>query len=128
MNCINTITSTSNTLKNFLLNKISHSSYIKKIFNEKEEIINTIFSSYVEPLLKNINHPALLQERKLNLDAASYEKNDANAYKPSAKREIDLQDRDLYWPTSIKDRIQWFTFITIMKHTENDLKPSCLVS
>ena len=36
-------------------------------------IIN-IFSAYVVPLLKDINHPALLQEWKLNLDAESYEK------------------------------------------------------
>ena len=34
-------------------------------------IIN-IFSAYVVPPLKDINHPALLQERKLNLDAAAY--------------------------------------------------------
>ena len=37
-------------------------------------IIN-IFSEYVEPLLKDINHPALLQEWKLNIDAAAYENN-----------------------------------------------------
>ena len=41
-------------------------------------IIN-IFSAYVVPLLKYINHPALIQEFKLNLDAAAYEKHiDAN--------------------------------------------------
>ena len=72
--CINTIPSRSNTLKKLLLNKILHYSYIKIEFNEKEEIINTIFSSYVEPLLKDINHPALLQECKLNPSDAAYEK------------------------------------------------------
>ena len=37
-------------------------------------------------MLKDINHPALLQERKLNLDAAEYEKHiDANLYKTSEK-------------------------------------------
>ena len=55
-------------------------------------------------------------------------KNYANVYKPSAKREIDRQDSDLYWSPLINDTIQWFTFITIMEHTENDLKPSWLVS
>ena len=35
-------------------------------------IIN-IFSAYVVPLLKDINHPALLQEQKLNIDTAEYE-------------------------------------------------------
>ena len=49
-------------------------------------IIN-IFSAYVVPLLKDINHPALLQEWKLNLDAAAYEKYiDANMSKPSDKK------------------------------------------
>ena len=49
-------------------------------------IIN-IFSAYVVPLLKYINHPAFLQEWKLNLDAAAYEKNiDANLSKTSDKK------------------------------------------
>ena len=46
-------------------------------------IIN-IFSAYVEPLLKYINYPALLQKRKLNPDALECKNNiDANLYKPS---------------------------------------------
>ena len=36
-------------------------------------MIVKIFSAYVVPLLKDINHPALLQEWKLNIDAAEYE-------------------------------------------------------
>ena len=84
MTCMNTITSTSGTLKKLLLNKNLHYSYIKKEFNEKEEIINNIFSSYDEPLLKYINHPALLQEWKLNLYAVAFEKKIyANVYKPT---------------------------------------------
>ena len=47
-------------------------------------MILNIFSAYVEPLLKDINHPEFLQECKLNLDAAEYKENiDANLYKPS---------------------------------------------
>ena len=43
-----------------------------------------IFSTYVVPLLKDINYPTLIQERKLNLDAVAYERNiDANLSKPS---------------------------------------------
>ena len=34
-----------------------------------------IFIAYVEPLLKDINNTALIQEWKLNFDAAEYEKN-----------------------------------------------------
>ena len=49
-------------------------------------MINNIFSAYVEPLVKYINYPALLQEQKINLDAVEYKINvDANLYKTSEK-------------------------------------------
>ena len=49
-------------------------------------IIN-ICSAYVLPLLKYINYTELLQEWKLNIDAAAYEKNiDVNLSKPSDKK------------------------------------------
>ena len=49
-------------------------------------MIIKIFSAYVAPLLKDINHPAFLQEWKLNLDAEAYEHNiDANISKPYNK-------------------------------------------
>ena len=49
----------------------------------------TIFSTYVAPQIKEIHHPALLQEWKLNLDAAEYKKNmKANMYKPSEKKKF----------------------------------------
>ena len=44
--------------------------------------------------------------------------------KPSDKKEIYYHDSDLYWPTTIKDQIQWFPFITIMEHTENIMNPN----
>ena len=123
MTCINKIISTSNTLKKLLLHKILHYSYTKIEFNEKEEIINNTFITNFELLLQDINHPAFLQECKLNLDAAVYEKEiDANLYKPSDKKEIYRHDSNLYWPTSIKDTIQWFTFLAIIEHTSNILK------
>ena len=61
MTCINTITSTSNTLNKLFLHKSLHSSYIKTKYNNKEEIINNTLITYVEPLLYEINHPGLLQ-------------------------------------------------------------------
>ena len=49
-------------------------------------VIN-FFSAYAVPLLKDINHPALLQECKLNTDDAAYERNIyANMSKPSKKK------------------------------------------
>ena len=61
MECINKIPSTSNTMKNLAENKSFHSFYIQRKFNDKKEMIINIFSEYVVPLLKYINHPALLQ-------------------------------------------------------------------
>ena len=79
MTCINTIPSTQNTLKNLAENKSFHYSYIQREFNDKNKMIINIFSAYDVPLLKDINHPSLLQEWKLNLDAVAYERNiDAN--------------------------------------------------
>ena len=75
----------------------------------------TIFSAYVAPKIKEIHHPALIQEWKLNLDAAEYENNmKANMYKPSDKNKIHCVDSDEHWPTSIKKTIQWFPFLAIM--------------
>ena len=89
MTCINTILSTSNTLKKLVINKSLHYSYIQTELNDEKEMIMNIFSAYVLPLLKDINHPTLLQERKLNLDASAYERNiDANVSKPSDKKKL----------------------------------------
>ena len=34
-------------------------------------------------------------------------------------KKIHRVDSDKLWPTSIKDTIQWFPFITITEHTAN---------
>ena len=81
-----TLPSTSNTLKNMLINSKYHSSYTTQEFNTKKEQMSTIFNTYVTPEIKEINHPAFLQEWKLNIDAAEYERDKvANMYKPSEK-------------------------------------------
>ena len=62
----------------------------------------------------------MFQEWKLNIDASEYEQNiDANLYKPPEKKKFNFHDSDAYWPTSIKDTIKWFPFLTIMEHTAN---------
>ena len=64
------ISPTENTLKNLLVNEKSHSSYTNKEFNDRKEEIINIFSAYVAPQMMEIHHTALLQEWKLNPDAA----------------------------------------------------------
>ena len=61
MTCINTIPSTSNTLKNLVANKSLHSSYIQTELNDEKKIIINIFSAYVVPMIKDINHPSFRQ-------------------------------------------------------------------
>ena len=61
--------------------------------------MSTIFSTYFIPQIKEINHPSLLQELKLNLDAAEYENNmKANMYKPSVKNKFNRVDNYKHWP------------------------------
>ena len=65
----------------------------------------------------------MLQEWKLNLDAAEYENNmKAKIYKPSEKNKFNCVDSDEHWPTSIKNKIQWFPFLNIMEYTEKKRK------
>ena len=65
----------------------------------------------------------MFQEWKLNLDVVDQEKNIyANLHKPSEKKKFNRHDIDDYWPTSTKDTIQWFHFLTIMEHTANITK------
>ena len=74
MNFTTAITSISNTFKQLFLQLNLYSSCIQNIYTGKEENINNIFSTYVEPLLNYINHPTLVQVWKLNCDAPAYEK------------------------------------------------------
>ena len=80
--------------------------------------MSTIFITYVTPQIKEINHPEFLQELELNLDATEYENNmKDNMYKPYEKNKFNRVDNHKHWPASIKNRMQWFPFLTIMEHT-----------
>ena len=45
--------------------------------------MDRLFSTYITPQIKEIYHPAIIQERKLNIDAAEYEKNMVLTHLPS---------------------------------------------
>ena len=55
------IPSISNILKKLQIHSDLHSYYTQTVYNDKEKSINNIFSKYVEPLLDDINHTALVQ-------------------------------------------------------------------
>ena len=85
--------------------------------------MSAIFSTYVTPQIKDINHTEFLQQWKLNFDAAEHEKNmKANMYKPSFKKKFNCVDNHKHRPASIKNEMQWFPFITIMERTENKIQ------
>ena len=74
------------------------------------EIIIKIFSSYVEPLLKDINHTTLLQKWKMNLNSAAYETKLILTCIKLIILKIDHYDSNFYWPTLIRDKMQWLHF------------------
>ena len=45
--------------------------------------MSRLLSTYVIPQIKEINHPETIQEQKLNIDAAEYEKNMTKSNIPS---------------------------------------------
>ena len=92
MLCKTTIISTSNALKNLFISSDYHESYSTGKFNTEKEAMRRLFSTYVTPQIKEIYHPAIIQEWKLNIDAAEYEKNIAKSYLPSHKKKINRID------------------------------------
>ena len=65
--------------------------------------MDELFGEYHIPLLKNIDHPALIQEWTQNIDANAYGKYLNQEIKPPSKKgEIDRHDSMTYCTTSIK--------------------------
>ena len=70
MFCCTFIISTSNTLKNLVISSYYHSFYSTEKFNTEKDEMTRLFITYVTPRIKEINHPEIIQERNLNIDAA----------------------------------------------------------
>ena len=69
------------------------------------------------PLLEYINHPELLQEWKLNLYAAAYERNiDANMSKPSLKNKLIVMIATCNDQSKLKIRFSGFLFSPFGTH------------
>ena len=66
MACYTEIYSVENTIKKLHIKSDFHSGYIYNFYRNKQEIIDELFYQYQLPLLKYINHPALIQEWKKN--------------------------------------------------------------
>ena len=105
MLCHTTITSTSSTLKNLYIGKDYHSFYSTENYNDHKEAMDRLFKTYITPQIKEIYHPAIIQEWKLNIDAAEYERNMTLTHLPSTKKKDRVCDFK-HWPASIKTTIQ----------------------
>ena len=62
MLCHTIITSTSYTLKNLNIGRDYHSSYSTDNYNDHKEAMDRLFSKYITPQIKEIYHPAIIQE------------------------------------------------------------------
>ena len=111
MLCHITITYTSYTLKNLCISRDYHSSYSTDNCNNQKEAMYRLFSTYITPQIKEIYHPAIIQEWKLNINAAEYEKNMTLTHVPSTKKIINRKDEFKHWPESIKSTMQWVQYV-----------------
>ena len=83
--------------------------YSTENYNDQTEGMGKLFSTYITPKIKEIYHPEIIQEWKLNIDAAEYEKNMTLTHLPSTKKINRIDDFE-NWPESIKSTLQWFPF------------------
>ena len=49
--------------------------YKQDFYKTRQSEIDDLFLKYLVPVMKDIEHPVLIEERIQNLDAAAYEKN-----------------------------------------------------
>ena len=95
-----------------------HFVYNQNFCHDRQNIMDELFHQLNLPLLKDIDHPALVTEWKKTFYSTAYEKITTKEIKlQSKKKEIDCHDNINYWPTSIKKFINWFPFLNIMEYT-----------
>ena len=73
--CHTEISSLANTLNILHAQSNFHTGYKQNLYNDKRDKYDELFYHYHLSLLKYIDHTALIQEWKQNLDAAAYENN-----------------------------------------------------
>ena len=68
------IYSVENTIKRIHIQKNMHLIYKQDYYEDKLKEIDELFIEYLVPIMDDIDHPALIEEWKQNVDAAAYEK------------------------------------------------------
>ena len=75
MACYIKIPFDANALKSITICNRFHTEFVSTYCNDKGDAFRYIFGQYIKPYMKEIDHPAFIQEFKLNLDTAAYLKN-----------------------------------------------------
>ena len=68
------ISALANTIKKFHTQKDMHMIKKQDLYKNKEKEIYDLFLEYLVTVMENIDHPALIEEWKRNLDTAAYDK------------------------------------------------------
>ena len=68
------LSAVANTIKQLHNNKNIHMTYKQDFYKTIESEIDGLFLEYLAPVMKDLDHPALIKEWIQNLDAAAYEK------------------------------------------------------
>ena len=115
------ISSVAKTINKLRIQSDLHLIYKKTSMMIKKEIYE-MFLEYLVLIIDNLDHFALIEEFKQNLDSASYKKFKPR-FKATIKEEInDRNDKIDYRPTRIKEGINWLSLSDIMEFTADSIE------
>ena len=80
------IYSVSNTIKKLHIQSDFHFIYKQNFYHDKQDEIDAFFIEYHVTVFDDLDHPALIKERKQNINSAAYEENINKVIKPSSKK------------------------------------------
>ena len=63
-----------NTIKKLHIQKKMHIIYKQDLYKNKEKEMYDLFLEYLVSVTENLDHPALIEEWRQNIDATTYEK------------------------------------------------------
>ena len=82
--------------------------YKQDFYKTKESEIDDLFLEYLSPVMRDIEHPALIEEWIQNIDAAAHEKDEhKDENLPSMKKKIDRNHKTECWPKIIMKSLNW---------------------
>ena len=71
---IEALSAIANTIEQMHIHKNMHMTYMQEFYGPKLKEIDNLFLEYLVTVMKDLEHPALIEERIQNIDAAAYEK------------------------------------------------------